>query len=143
MLFDLGLGTYKDYFTHSEPLIQLVRQKQEMLKNEYFMSPVKRKTAYFNMRKQSRRSAPLFLLHGLYNPSTSYIRNFKPSFVTVQPSLCWTWSETPKTGFLVTWLKLLQAKLSLTVVPTFLAQTTQPVMMKQCGVQNSCVMRKT
>ena len=25
-----------------------------------------------------------------------------PSSVTVQPDLCWTWSETPKTGFLRT-----------------------------------------
>ena len=27
------------------------------------------------------------------------ISNLKPSSVVVQPSLCWTWSETPKTGF--------------------------------------------
>ena len=31
--------------------------------------------------------------------------SLKPSSVTVQPGLCRTWSETPKTGFLTTRLK--------------------------------------
>ena len=30
------------------------------------------------------------------------ITNLSPSSVAVQPGLCWTWSETPKTGFLTT-----------------------------------------
>ena len=30
------------------------------------------------------------------------ISSFKPSCVVVQPGLCQTWSETPKTGFLTT-----------------------------------------
>ena len=30
----------------------------------------------------------------------SVISSLKPSSVTVQPGLCWTWSETPKTGLL-------------------------------------------
>ena len=32
----------------------------------------------------------------------SKISSLKPSSVTVQPGLCGTWSETPKTGFLTT-----------------------------------------
>ena len=34
----------------------------------------------------------------------SEISSFLPSSVAVQPGLCRTWSETPKTGFLVTGL---------------------------------------
>ena len=33
------------------------------------------------------------------------ISSLWPSSVTVQPGLCQTWSETPKTGFLITRLK--------------------------------------
>ena len=36
--------------------------------------------------------------------SKSDIISFKPSSVAVQPGLCRSWSETPKTGFLTTWL---------------------------------------
>ena len=36
----------------------------------------------------------------------SEISSFYPSSVTAQPGLCRTWSETPKTGFLTTRLKL-------------------------------------
>ena len=36
----------------------------------------------------------------------SEISRFYPSSVTVQPGLCRTWSETPKTGFLTTRLNL-------------------------------------
>ena len=32
----------------------------------------------------------------------SKISSLQPSSVAVQPGLCWTWSETPKTGFLTT-----------------------------------------
>ena len=32
----------------------------------------------------------------------SEISSLYPSSVAVQPGLCWTWSETPKTGFLTT-----------------------------------------
>ena len=47
----------------------------------------------------------------LYTDSTipilpkSEISSLQASSVVVQPSLCWTWSETPKTGFLATRLK--------------------------------------
>ena len=34
------------------------------------------------MRKQRRRSAPLFSLHRKYSPSTPYIRSFKPLTTT-------------------------------------------------------------
>ena len=34
------------------------------------------------------------------------ISSLKPSSVAVQPGLCQTWSETTKTGFLITRLKL-------------------------------------
>ena len=34
--------------------------------------------------------------------SNSEISSLKPSCVVVQPGLCGTWSETPKTGFLRT-----------------------------------------
>ena len=33
----------------------------------------------------------------------SEISSMKPSSVAVQPALCQTWSETPKTGFLMMW----------------------------------------
>ena len=36
------------------------------------------------------------------------ISSLQPSSVAVQPGLCRTWSETPKTGFLTTMLKLEQ-----------------------------------
>ena len=39
----------------------------------------------------------------------SEISSLYPSFVAVQPGLCRTWSETPKTGFLTTRLILLIA----------------------------------
>ena len=32
----------------------------------------------------------------------SVISSLQPSCVAIQPGLCWTWSETPKTYFLVT-----------------------------------------
>ena len=35
----------------------------------------------------------------------SEISSLYPYSVAVQPGLCWTWSETPKTGFLRTRLK--------------------------------------
>ena len=38
------------------------------------------------------------------------ISSLLPSSVAVQPGLCGTWSETPKTGFLTTRLKLLSTK---------------------------------
>ena len=37
--------------------------------------------------------------------SKSKISSLYPASVTVQPGLCRTWSETPKTGFLTTRLK--------------------------------------
>ena len=37
--------------------------------------------------------------------SKSEISSLYPSSVAVQPGLCRTWSETPKTGFLTTRLK--------------------------------------
>ena len=36
----------------------------------------------------------------------SEISSLQPSSVAVQPGLCQTWSETPKTGLLITGLKL-------------------------------------
>ena len=36
--------------------------------------------------------------------SKSEISSLNASSVAVQPGLCQTWSETPKTGFLTTWL---------------------------------------
>ena len=38
-------------------------------------------------------------------PPKSEISSLYPSSVAVQPGLCQTWSETPKTGFLTTRLK--------------------------------------
>ena len=35
----------------------------------------------------------------------SQISSFYPSSVAAKAGLCQTWSETPKTGFLVPWLK--------------------------------------
>ena len=41
---------------------------------------------------------------------TSEIPSLKPSSVAVQPGLCGTWSETPKTGFLTTRLVYFKQK---------------------------------
>ena len=41
----------------------------------------------------------------------SEISSIKPSFVAVQPGLCGTWSETPKTGFLTPGLILFKCVL--------------------------------
>ena len=60
------------------------------------------------MRKQRRRSTADHRLCFRYVDSTipllskSKISSFYPSSVVVQPGLCRTWSETPKTGFLTT-----------------------------------------
>ena len=40
--------------------------------------------------------------------SKSKISSLQSFSVLVQPGLCWTWFETPKTGFLVTPLQLSQ-----------------------------------
>ena len=40
----------------------------------------------------------------------SEISSLQLSSVAVQPGVCWTWSETPKTGFLTTRLKLQSSK---------------------------------
>ena len=40
----------------------------------------------------------------------SEISSLEPSSVVVQPGLCRTWSETPKTGFLVSQLTLMLIK---------------------------------
>ena len=71
------------------------------------------KTGFLHMRKQRRRSAcgnreADQRLCFRYTDSTipllpKYeIISLLPCSVTVQPGLCWTWSETPKTGFLTT-----------------------------------------
>ena len=39
-----------------------------------------------------------------YNTSSFYIRNSKPLAVAEQPDASLTWSQTSKTGLLVTWL---------------------------------------
>ena len=41
--------------------------------------------------------------------SKSEISILQPSSVAVQPGLCRTWSETPKTGFLTSWFILMFA----------------------------------
>ena len=47
------------------------------------------------------------------------ISSFWPASVTAQANLCWTWSETPKTCFLMTWPKYI-CPYSLSYVITFL-----------------------
>ena len=59
------------------------------------------------MRKPANREADQRLCFR-YTDSTipllpkSEISSLQPSSVAVQPGLCGTWSETPKTGFLTT-----------------------------------------
>ena len=50
------------------------------------------------------------------------ISSLFPSSVGEQPGLCWTWSETPKTGFLMTMLNYGKTRVYLgcTVFPFFL-----------------------
>ena len=49
--------------------------------------------------------------------------------MVVQPGLCLTWSETPKTGFLSTWLRLTSADFYLS---TYMIKSGQPMV----GVEN-------
>ena len=78
--------------------------------------PRHEKTGYLHMRKQRRRSASRCreadqCLCFRYIDSTIPLLSksesscFQPSSVAVQPGLCQTWSDTPKTGFLTTRLK--------------------------------------
>ena len=44
----------------------------------------------------------MFLLHSTIPLCPKFnFSSLLPSSVAVHPGLCWTWSETPKTGFLV------------------------------------------
>ena len=75
--------------------------------------PCREKTGFLHMRKQDadqirgNREADQRLCFR-YSDSTipllpkSEIPSLQPSSVAVQPGLCGTWSETPKTGFLTT-----------------------------------------
>ena len=74
-----------------------------------YMSLVMKKPGFFHMRKQRRSyCAADQRLCFRYTDSTipllpiSEISSIWPSSVAVQPGLCRTWSETPKTGFLTT-----------------------------------------
>ena len=65
-------------------------------------------------READQRLCFRYTVVHLYNPSSIKIQNFKPLAIflslpvtAVQPDLCGTWSETPKTGFLTTRLKLM------------------------------------
>ena len=84
----------------------------------FSFEPRREKTGFMHMRKQRRRSASRYReadqrLCFRYTDSTipllpkSEISSLCPSSVVVQPSLCRTWSETPKTGFLRTRLRYL------------------------------------
>ena len=77
----------------------------------YHMSPIMRKPVYCKF--ENKGVEHLYCNHAADQPlyfryidSTiplllqSQISSLYPSFVVVQPSLCRTWSKTPKTGFL-------------------------------------------
>ena len=77
------------------------------------LEPRHEKTCFCRM--QTTKAHPRSLISAFvvrcldyYNISNFYIRNFKPQLASVaaQAGLSLTWSEIPKTGFLVTWLIL-------------------------------------
>ena len=86
----------------------IYEQDQENVLFGRMNEPCHEKTGFWHMRKQ-RLSTFVF--------ATWIVRSFfylnpkfqaastEPSSVAVQPGLCRTWSETPKTGFLMTRLK--------------------------------------
>ena len=95
-----------------------------LIRNE----PRREKTVFLHMRKQMRKyciceNKDADQLRGnreanqcicfRYTDSTiplipkSDISSLQPSSVAIKPGLCWTWSETPKTGFLTTRLKII------------------------------------
>ena len=39
-----------------------------------------------------------------FSHDAAHLGNFKPSSLDLQPGLCWTWLESQKTGFVMTWL---------------------------------------
>ena len=63
-----------------------------------------KKCVFLHMRKKDSVTAKLIRA---FVSATRLERFFEisslfPSCVAEQPGLCWTWSETPKTGFLMT-----------------------------------------
>ena len=79
----------------------------------FLLSPVMRKPAFLHMRKQDtdrlrgNRVADRRLCFSCTDSAISLLPKYKisslrPSSVAVQPGLCQTWSEAPKTGFLRT-----------------------------------------
>ena len=84
--------------------------------------PRREKAGFLHMRKQRRRSASRlltaklisafvfanYIVHSLYflNPKFRASNHLLWLYQAVQPGLCGTWSETPKTGFLTTRLIL-------------------------------------
>ena len=82
-----------------------------------------KKAFFLHMRKQRRsnREADQRLCFRNTVRTNHFLPKFEissliPSSVAEQPGLCWTWSETPKTGFLMTRLNLQGC----TVFPFFL-----------------------
>ena len=55
-------------------------------------------------READQRFCVLYMDSTVARIPKSKMPSLQPSSVVVQPGLCRTWSETPKTGFLATWL---------------------------------------
>ena len=55
--------------------------------------------------KADQRHCFHFIDNTIPLPPVYKISSLQPSSVGLQPGLCQTWSETPKTGFLITRLK--------------------------------------
>ena len=82
------------------------------------------KGVFLHMRKQGRSNRladrRLFFrnkVRPIHLLSKFEISSLFPSSMAEQPGLCWTWSETPKTGFLMT--RLNYGKLEFTGVHSF------------------------
>ena len=92
----------------------------------FLIGPRHEKSSFLHMRKQRHRSALRYhkvdqRLCFRYTDSTipllskSEISSLKASSVAVQPGLCQTWLETPKTGFLtrrLNWVRTVWLSLS-------------------------------
>ena len=100
MLYILGLGARKS------ALVTIYSMSLVMRKPAFCICENKDADQLRRNREADQRLCFRYLDSTIPLLPKSEILSFEPSSVAVQPSLCLTWSETPKTGFLTTRLVL-------------------------------------